>query len=104
MYMTSSPGLMWNSLRYSRPRATKARESGSCQRTLTRRPVAASSSPIFSRSPIGICRIVIAFSSIEHRDAVDLDVDAGAVRRRADAGPRHLLAVEHVAKHLVEAR
>src|SRR3989442_5763305 len=35
MYMTSSLGSTWNSLRPSRPRATNATESGVCQRMLT---------------------------------------------------------------------
>src|ERR1700730_11633116 len=34
MYMTSSLGSLWNSLRCSRPRATKAMLSGACQRTV----------------------------------------------------------------------
>src|SRR5262245_17278185 len=37
MYMTSSLGSMWNSLRPSRPRATNATESAVCQRILTGR-------------------------------------------------------------------
>src|SRR5437588_594990 len=35
MYMTSSLGSAWNSLRCARPRATKATVSGACQRMLT---------------------------------------------------------------------
>src|SRR6266436_4047852 len=35
MYMTSSLGSAWNSLRCARPRATKAMVSGACQRMLT---------------------------------------------------------------------
>src|SRR5258708_3279596 len=35
MYMTSSLGSAWNSLRCVRPRATKAMVSGACQRMLT---------------------------------------------------------------------
>src|SRR6267142_524520 len=35
MYMTSSLGSAWNSLRFWRPRATKAMVSGACQRMLT---------------------------------------------------------------------
>src|SRR5207247_1615373 len=38
MYMTSSLGSLWNSLRNSRPRATKAMLSGACQRTVLGRP------------------------------------------------------------------
>src|SRR5262249_20683484 len=38
MYMTSSLGSLWNSLRNSRPRATKAMESGACQSTVFGRP------------------------------------------------------------------
>src|SRR2546426_646477 len=40
MYMTSSLGSLWNSLRNSRPRATKAMLSGACQRTVLGRPEA----------------------------------------------------------------
>src|SRR5512146_1626747 len=39
--------------------------------------------------------------SVEHGDAVDLDVDALAVRRAADAGARHLLALHELAERLV---
>src|SRR5207244_398756 len=35
MYMTSSLGSAWNSLRPARPRATKAMVSGACHRMLT---------------------------------------------------------------------
>src|SRR5580698_1357729 len=52
--MTSSLGLTWNSERYSRPRATKASDSGSCHNTLTRSPRAASSRPRARRATIGI--------------------------------------------------
>src|SRR5262252_939358 len=38
MYMTSSLGSRWNSLRNSRPRATKATLSGACHRTVLGRP------------------------------------------------------------------
>src|SRR3954463_10208379 len=38
MYMTSSLGSLWNSLRNSRPRATNAMLSGACQRTVFGRP------------------------------------------------------------------
>ncbi len=40
MYMTSSLGSLWNSLRNSRPRATKATLSGACHRTVLGRPEA----------------------------------------------------------------
>src|SRR6266850_1840886 len=38
IYMTSSLGSRWNSLRSSRPRATKATLSGACHRTVLGRP------------------------------------------------------------------
>ena len=38
MYMTSSLGSLWNSLRNSRPRATKAMLSGACHSTVFGRP------------------------------------------------------------------
>jgi len=40
IYMTSSLGSLWNSLRNSRPRATKAMLSGACHRTVLGRPEA----------------------------------------------------------------
>src|SRR5512143_3765593 len=50
MYMTSSLGSTWNSLRPSRPRATKAMESSVCQSTLIGRVAFAMSAVISSRS------------------------------------------------------
>src|SRR5829696_874939 len=38
MYMTSSLGSLWNSLRNSRPRATNAMLSGACHSTVLGRP------------------------------------------------------------------
>ena len=35
---------------------------------------------------------------VEHGDAIDLDVDAGAMRRAADAGPRHLLTLHELSE------
>ena len=50
MYMTSSLGSTWNSLRPSRPRATKAIESSVCQSTLMGWVAVAMRAVIWSRS------------------------------------------------------
>src|SRR5215510_10685741 len=54
MYMTSSLGLMWNSLRYSRPRAMNTSDSSSCHSTLTRLPDWESARAVSGRLTIGI--------------------------------------------------
>src|ERR1700741_5060737 len=43
-------------------------------------------------------------SLVEHGNAIDLDVDTGAVRRAAGAGAGHLLAGHVLAERFVEAR
>src|SRR5262245_8108541 len=45
---------MWNSLRYSRPRAMKTSESGCCHNTSTRFPVSPSLRAVSGRLTIGI--------------------------------------------------
>src|SRR5580692_9094927 len=102
MYITSSAGLMWNSLRYSRPRATNARVSSSCHSTCTRFPVRASSADTSSRLTFGIWKAGGIFNTalllVEDGDAVDFDVDAGAVRRPADARASDLFAGHDLAE------
>src|SRR5690349_19360052 len=50
----------------------------------------------------GMC--TSGLSLIEHRDAVDLDIDAGPVRHTAGTRARDLLAGHILAKGLVEGR
>src|SRR5436190_6852794 len=52
--MTSSLGLIWNSERYSRPRAMNTSESGCCQSTLTRPPDSPSALAVSGKLMIGI--------------------------------------------------
>src|SRR4051812_555472 len=52
--MTSSLGLIWNSERYSRPRAMNTSESGCCHSTLTRPPDSPSALAVSGRLMIGI--------------------------------------------------
>lgn len=68
---------------------------------------ALSVNPMVQQTYMGIVRGGPATSrrpSIEHRDAIDLDVDAFAVLRAANAGARHPVVLEITAKHFVEAR
>ena len=39
---------------------------------------------------------------IEHRNAVDLNINAGTMRRAADTGPRHFFALHEFGEGLVE--
>src|SRR6185503_73681 len=93
MYMTSSLGSTWNSLRPSRPRATKAIESSVCQSTLIGRVAPAIRAVIRSRS-IGrmAVRSMRSLRSVDreqaarvvHQDGLDL-----ALRETAPPHERH---------------
>src|SRR5688572_2756769 len=93
MYMTSSLGSTWNSLRPSRPRATKAIESSVCQSTLTGFVAPAISAVMRSRS-IGRMAVRSMESlrsgdreqapGVVHQDGLDL-----ALREAAPAHQRH---------------
>src|SRR4026207_1090361 len=81
MYMTSSLGSTWNSLRPSRPRAPKAIESSVCHSTLIGRVAPAISFVIWPRSIARIAvRSMTASRSLDreqpprvvHQDDVDL--------------------------------
>src|SRR5688572_26791903 len=100
MYMTSSLGSLWNSLRPTRPRATKAIESGACQSTFTGFTAFFRPSAIWSRLTPFICCTVVSLAVAG--DAVDLDVHALAVRGAADARSGDLLAGHEFAECLVE--
>src|SRR4026208_653197 len=93
MYMTSSLGSTCNSLRPSRPRATKAIESSVCHSTLIGRVAPAISFVIWPRSIARIAvRSMTASRSLDreqpprvvHQDDVDL-----ALREPAPAHQRH---------------
>src|ERR1700736_2455197 len=93
MYMTSSLGSTWNSLRPSRPRATKAMESAVCHSTLIGRVALAMISVIWARS-IGrmAFRSMAIFSSLEREQPpriVDQDRLDLRLREAAPAHHRH---------------
>src|SRR5262245_65674566 len=82
MYMTSSLGSRWNSLRNSRPRATKATLSGACHRTVLGRPE--------SRMLDITCPRSTAFSSSMSKDSSlpeALAGQAGALGEHAELFP-----------------
>src|SRR5687768_14695788 len=85
MYITSSLGSLWNSLRNSRPRATNAMLSGACQSTVLGRP---EPRIVFITSP----RLTAFMSSMA---ALSPDREQFGPGRHAAALPRRPLA--HVA-------
>src|SRR5262245_17960973 len=82
MYITSSLGSTWNSLRPARPRATKAIESSVCHSTLIGLVAPAISLVIWSRSIARMAFMPSSSRSIDreqsprvvHQDGVDLSV------------------------------
>src|SRR5260370_18495857 len=90
MYMTSSVGSTWNSLRPSRPRATKAMESAVCQSTLIGRVALAMTAVISSRSMGRMAfRSMGVSSSVEREQAPRVVDQDGLDLRPRETAPAH---------------
>src|SRR6266849_8569145 len=90
MYMTSSLGSTWNSLRSSRPRATKAMESAVCQSTLIGRVALAMTAVISSRSMGRMAfRSMGVSSSVEREQAPRVVDQDGLDLRLRETAPAH---------------
>src|SRR4029453_5710999 len=94
MYMTSSLGSLWNSLRNSRPRATNAMLSGACHRTVLGRPEARMLLMTCPRSIAFISSIGLLLRRVLDAQVESAGMEPEALHARARGDHLHLVVDE----------